>query len=189
MSEQGSGASAPEGYDTLVCEHGAARVSSSRPAGPVLQQADQKIASLVHELAKAYNQEDLTTLEAPVDGTVQQLAIHTVGGVVTPAQPLMIIVPQDQPVEVEAMLENKDIGFVHPGQSVTFKVKTFTGIKYGNQGGTVVVVSVSRDAIEDEKRGLIYSSKICLERYQLNINGQDIKLIRVRVFGNDDCDL
>ena len=46
-------------------------------------------------LKQAHYQEDLTTLEAPVDGTVQQLAIHTVGGVVTPAQPLMVIVPQD----------------------------------------------------------------------------------------------
>lgn len=140
----------------------------------LLQQADQKIASLSQELTKARYQEDLTTLEAPVDGTVQQLAIHTVGGVVTPAQPLMVIVPQHQPMEVEAMLENKDIGFVHPGQSVTVKVETFTYTKYGTLNGTVV--SVSSDAIEDEKRGLIYSTKIRLDVDHLNINGQEIKL-------------
>jgi len=77
-------------------------------------------------------------------------------------------------VEVEAILENKDIGFVHPGQPVTVKVETFTYTKYGTLEGTVV--SVSRDAIKDEKRGLIYSSKIRLDRDHLNINGQDIKL-------------
>ncbi|MDT3718865.1 HlyD family type I secretion periplasmic adaptor subunit [Pseudomonas oryzihabitans] len=170
---------------TAVIQAGAAKQEAERRRDGViaqtrrslldlLQQADQKIASLTQELAKARYQEDLTTLEAPVDGTVQQLAIHTVGGVVTPAQPLMVIVPQDQPVEVEAMLENKDIGFVHPGQAVTVKVETFTYTKYGTLDGTVV--SVSRDAIEDEKRGLIYSSKIRLDRDHLNINGQDIKL-------------
>jgi len=170
---------------TAVIQAGAAKQEAERRRDGViaqtrralldlLQQADQKIVSLTQELAKARYQEALTTLEAPVDGTVQQLAIHTVGGVVTPAQPLMVIVPQDQPVEVEAMLENKDIGFVHPGQAVTVKVETFTYTKYGTLDGTVV--SVSRDAIEDEKRGLIYSSKIRLDRDHLNIKGQDIKL-------------
>ncbi|WP_158895382.1 MULTISPECIES: HlyD family type I secretion periplasmic adaptor subunit [unclassified Pseudomonas] len=140
----------------------------------LLQQAEQKIRSLTQDLAKARYQEDLTTLEAPVDGTVQQLAIHTVGGVVTPAQQLMVVVPKDQQVEVEAMLENKDIGFVHPGQPVTVKVETFTYTKYGTLEGTVT--SVSSDAIEDDKRGLIYSTKIRLGSDHLNINGQDIKL-------------
>ncbi|MDP2832522.1 MAG: HlyD family efflux transporter periplasmic adaptor subunit, partial [Pseudomonadota bacterium] len=55
----------------------------------------------------------LRGLTAPVAGTVQQLAVHTVGGVVTPAQPLLVIVPGDNPLEVEAFVENKDIGFVH----------------------------------------------------------------------------
>ncbi|EPM67763.1 Type I secretion membrane fusion protein, HlyD, partial [Pseudomonas syringae pv. actinidiae ICMP 18804] len=104
----------------------------------------------------------------------QQLAVHTVGGVVTPAQPLMVLVPDGQPVEVEAMLENKDIGFVRAGQPVTVKVETFTFTKYGTIDGEVI--SVSNDAIEDEKRGLIYSSKIRLNSDTLNVNGVDIKL-------------
>ena len=92
----------------------------------------------------------MTTLEAPVDGTVQQLNVHTVGGVVTPAQPLLTLVPVDQSVEVEVMLENKDVGFVHLGQSVTVKVETYAFTKYGSLPGEVM--SISRDAIEDEKR-------------------------------------
>ncbi|MGN7740298.1 HlyD family type I secretion periplasmic adaptor subunit [Pseudomonas sp. 22526] len=138
------------------------------------QEANQKAASLVQELAKARYQETLTSLKAPVDGTVQQLAIHTVGGVVTPAQPLMVIVPADQPVEVEAMLENKDVGFVRAGQSVTVKVETFTFTKYGTLDGEVL--SVSNDAIEDEKRGLIYSSRIRLKSDHLLVNGQRVAL-------------
>lgn len=138
------------------------------------QEANQKAASLEQELAKARYQETLTSLKAPVDGSVQQLAIHTVGGVVTPAQPLMVIVPADQPVEVEALLENKDVGFVRPGQPVTVKVETFTFTKYGTVDGEVL--SVSNDAIEDEKRGLVYSSRIRLKADHLMVNGQRVAL-------------
>lgn len=140
----------------------------------LLQQAEQKIGSLSQELNKASYQEELTTLEAPVDGTVQQLAVHTVGGVVTPAQPLLYLVPENQPVEVEAMLENKDIGFVHAGQAVTVKIETFTFTKYGTVQGKVK--SVSTDAIEDEKRGLLYSSKIELDKDYLIIEDRIVQL-------------
>ncbi|MBS9439975.1 HlyD family type I secretion periplasmic adaptor subunit, partial [Photorhabdus noenieputensis] len=138
------------------------------------QEANKKAATLVQELAKARYKETLTSLKAPVAGTVQQLAIHTVGGVVTPAQPLMVIVPADQPVEVEAMLENKDVGFVHVGQPVTVKVETFTFTKYGTVDGEVL--NVSNDAIEDEKRGLIYSSRIRLKSDHVMVNGQRVPL-------------
>lgn len=140
----------------------------------LLEQADQKVASLKQDFARAEYQEGLTTLEAPVDGTVQQLNVHTVGGVVTPAQPLLTIVPTGQLVEVEAMFENKDVGFVHPGQTVTVKVETFTFTKYGAVAGEVL--SISDDAVEDEKRGLIYSGKIRLESDRIRVKGQDVKL-------------
>ncbi|MHC8301729.1 HlyD family type I secretion periplasmic adaptor subunit [Pseudomonas sp. ZS1P83] len=138
------------------------------------QQADQKVARLVQELAKARYQESLTLLHAPVAGTVQQLAIHTVGGVVTAAQPLMVIVPDNQPVEVEAFLENKDVGFVRAGQPVTVKVETFTFTKYGTVAGEVF--SISSDAIEDEKKGLVYSSRIRLKNDHLVVNGKKVSL-------------
>jgi len=138
------------------------------------QQSEQKTASLVQELNKAEQRNHLMSLTAPVDGTVQQLAVHTIGGVVTAAQPLMVIAPSDQPVEVEAMFENKDIGFVRPGQAVTVKVETFTFTKYGTVDGEVL--SVSNDAIEDEKRGPIYSSRIRLLKDKVSVQGQDVLL-------------
>jgi hemolysin D len=109
-------------------------------------ESEQKAAALAQELKKAEQRNRLTRLTAPVDGTVQQLAIHTDGGVVTEAQPLMVIVPSDQPVEVEAMLENKDIGFVRPGQEVEIKVETFTFTKYGVVHGTVISISNDESA-------------------------------------------
>lgn len=138
------------------------------------QTAGQRVASLHQELAKARYQEARTQLLAPVDGTVQQLAVHTVGGVVSPAQALMVIVPHDQPVEVEALLENKDVGFVQAGQGVTVKVETFTYTRYGTVRGEVL--SVSRDAIEDDRRGLVYSSRIRLLRDHLQVNGHAVPL-------------
>ncbi|WP_277588251.1 HlyD family type I secretion periplasmic adaptor subunit [Pseudomonas chlororaphis] len=138
------------------------------------QQSEQKVASLTQEVKKAEQRDHLMHLTTPVDGTVQQLTIHTVGGVVTAAQPLMVIVPKDQPVEVEAMLENKDIGFVRPGQEVEIKVETFTFTKYGVVDGTVI--SISNDAIEDEKRGLLYSTRIRLKENSIRVGDKHIFL-------------
>src|SRR6516164_5293013 len=70
-------------------------------------------------------------LTAPVDGVVQQLAVHTVGGVVTPAQQLAVIVPSDAAIEIEAILANHNIGFVHAGQEASVKIDTFNFTRYG----------------------------------------------------------
>ncbi|MGH8601548.1 MAG: HlyD family type I secretion periplasmic adaptor subunit, partial [Gammaproteobacteria bacterium] len=137
-------------------------------------EAEQRAAALTQELKKAQQHDRLMHLRAPVDGTVQQLAIHTNGGVVTEAQPLMVIVPKDQPVEVEALLENKDIGFVRPGQDVEIKVETFTFTKYGVVEGQVI--SISNDAIEDEKRGLVYSTRIRLKENRIRVGEKEVEL-------------
>ena len=80
-------------------------------------------------------------LTAPVDGVVQQLAVHTVGGVVTPAQALLAVVPRDSQLEIEAMVSNRDIGFVHAGQEAEIKVDTFNFTRYGLLHGKVLSVS------------------------------------------------
>src|SRR5216683_5645309 len=114
-----------------------------------LAQAEQKAASLQEEVVKAQQHRDLQTLTAPVDGTVQQLAVHTVGGVVTPAQALLILVPADSRLEIEAMVPNRDIGFVHPGQSAAIKIDTFNFTRYGLLHGEVL--GISQDAITRDK--------------------------------------
>lgn len=113
-------------------------------------------------------------LAAPVDGTVQQLALHTVGGVVTPAQTVMMIVPHDNPLEVEAFIENKDIGFIKAGQDAEIKIETFQYTKYGTIHARVT--SVSHDAINDEKRGLIYSTRIRMERGTMEVDGMLVNM-------------
>jgi len=85
---------------------------------------------------------------------VQQLALHTVGGVVSPAQALMLIVPEGSKMEIEAWVPNKDIGFLYEGQSAEIKVETFNFQKYGTLDATLV--SVGSDAVEDKEKGLVY---------------------------------
>ncbi len=114
-----------------------------------LNKAEAKAAGLVQDLAKAEQRTRFQTLTAPVDGVVQQLAIHTVGGVVTPAQSLLVVVPVDSHLEIEAMVSNRDIGFVHIGQDAEIKVDTFPFTRYGLLHGQVL--SISLDAISRDK--------------------------------------
>ncbi len=102
-----------------------------------------------HAVGKAERKAKLQTLAAPVDGTVQQLAIRTGGGVVTPAQTLLVVVPVDSHIEIEAMVHNHDIGFVHVGQDAEIKVDAFKFSRYRVLHGKVL--SVSQDAIPRDK--------------------------------------
>lgn len=110
-----------------------------------LTKAEHDAASLDEQLLQAAQRYKLQTLRAPIGGTVQQLAIHTEGGVVTTAQALMAIVPEDSGLEIEAAISNRDIGFVHEGQEAAIKVDTFNFTRYGLIGGRVE--AVSQDAV------------------------------------------
>ena len=139
-----------------------------------LNEADQKNVSFGQEQIKADSRGRQMKLTAPVDGTVQQLAVHTVGGVVTPAQALMVIVPSDNPLEVEAVLDNKDIGFVSEGQQAEIKIETFPFTRYGTIEGKVS--SVSGDAVVDEKKGLVYSARVSLDKTHLQVEEKLVRL-------------
>jgi len=120
-----------------------------------LADALQKAADLSREFTAAAHRAAQTVLRAPIGGTVQQLAVHSVDGVVTPAEKLMTIVPDDAPVLVEAMVDNRDVGFVHPGQAVAVKVEAFNFTRYGLLHGHVVVVSpdsVADDAVPPQQQ-------------------------------------
>ncbi len=139
-----------------------------------LRQAREQAGQFTPQVAKTRRRDQLMQLRAPVDGTVQQLAIHTVNGVVTPAQQLMAIVPSQEALEVEATVLNKDIGFVRPGQRATVKVDSFPYIRYGYLEGTVE--TVSHDAAQDEKLGLVFPSRVRLARASLMIDGVRVAL-------------
>lgn len=117
--------------------------------------SDQEVLA-DEELAKATKRSEYQQLRAPVDGVVQQLAISTLGGVVQPAQALLVIVPCSEAgvgtqsceggISVEAFIQNKDIGFIKSGQEVAVKLETFNFTDYGTVTG--VVDTISRDSVD-----------------------------------------
>ncbi len=160
-----------------------------------LAKAEQKAGGLAQDLIKAERKTRLQQLASPVDGVVQQLAIHTVGGVVTPAQALLVIVPSDSRLEIEAMVSNRDIGFVHPGQDAEIKIDTFNFTRYGLLRGEVLGVSqdaIIRDQPQDrsgdrrpgsqndssEPKGqeLNYSARVSLDRTRMQIDDRMVDL-------------
>ena len=160
-----------------------------------LAKAEQKAKGLTQDLIKAEQRTRLQQLSAPVDGVVQQLAIHTVGGVVTPAQPLLVVVPSDSRLEIEAMVSNSDIGFVHSGQEAEIKVDTFNFTRYGLLHGKVASVSqdavirdrqqdrpgermpgTGKDSSEPKGQELNYSARISLDRTAMQIDDRMVNL-------------
>jgi len=160
-----------------------------------LTKAQQKEAGINRDVLKAEQRRSLQRLTAPVDGIVQQLAIHTIGGVVSPAQTLMLVVPGESRLEIEAMISNRDIGFVSAGQEAAVKIDTFNFTRYGLLRGTILSVSqdaITRDKVPDNANGktsgaesdsseprgqeLLYSARISLDRTQLAIEDKQVNL-------------
>ena len=112
------------------------------------------------ELTKSRQRSSLQRLIAPVDGTITQLSIHTIGGVVEPAKPIMVVVPKGGSLVAEVKILNKDVGFVKEGQPVAIKLEAFPFTRYGTIPGHVE--SIGSDAVEDEKLGLVYPARIRL---------------------------
>ncbi|MDR3564214.1 MAG: HlyD family type I secretion periplasmic adaptor subunit [Negativicutes bacterium] len=120
-----------------------------------------QLQAIEEDLSKAKEKNRLSTITAPMAGTVHQLAIHTVGGVVTPAQTLMLIVPDGAQMEIEAWVANKDIGFLYEGQNAEIKVETFNFQKYGTLDAKLV--EISSDAVDDKDKGLVYRALLRTE--------------------------
>ena len=160
-----------------------------------LAKGEQKANGLAQDLIKAQQKTRLQQLTSPVNGVVQQLAVHTVGGVVTPAQSLLVIVPDDSALEIEAMVSNRDIGFVAPGQSAEIKVDTFNFTRYGLLHGEVLGVSqdaiirdrqpergseralgTQQDSSEPSGQELNYSARVSLDRTQMQVEDRMVSL-------------
>jgi hemolysin D len=170
---------------TLDAELRSLRETFGKTAVTDLAEANDKAGLASEELRKSARRSQYQELRAPVDGVIQQLAVNTIGGVVQPAQPLMVIVPCSRGtasssactggLAVEAFVQNKDIGFVRVGQRVAVKLEAFNFTDYGLINGTVE--TISRDAIDQSQQpagsqrdgngrpiqpGLVYAVRIAL---------------------------
>ena len=129
-------------------------------------------ASLTQNLTKKEQLEkQIQTIKSPIDGYINKLEIHTLGGVVTPAQELMTVVPKDAKLKIKAKVMNQDIGFVEEGMDVSIKVDTFNFQKYGILKGKVLVVGAN--SILDEQMGQIYEIFIKPENLTLMVEGKE----------------
>jgi hemolysin D len=137
-------------------------------------QAMLKRQQYTQERNKTEQRSRLTQLTAPVAGTVQQVAVHTEGGVATEAQVLMVIVPKDAEVTAEVVIDNKDIGFVNAEQDVTIKLETFPYTRYGTVEARVKTVTA--DAVNDEKKGAIFPATLTLNQTHIDVDGKRIAL-------------
>ena len=153
---------------------GQAREQARRIALADLAKAESDAILRAEEVTKATRRTGLQRLLAPADGTIQQLTLHTIGGVVEPARTLMVVVPSSDAIEVEVRVLNKDIGFVHEGQPVAVKVEAFPFTRYGTVPGTLI--SISRDAVPDQKLGATYVAQVKLARSQIVVDGKPIAL-------------
>lgn len=138
------------------------------------EEAIREHTALNQEHIKARSRLDAKTIRSPIDGTVQQLAVHHRGAVVTPAQALMVVVPSGASLEVEATLENRDIGFVEVGQPVEVKVDAFPFTRYGSIDGSVV--GLSSDAVADDRKGMVFTMRVELEQSEIDVNGDTVPL-------------
>ena len=136
--------------------------------------ADKRAAALEQDLVKAQTRQQQQILTSPVEGTVQQLAVHTITGVVTPAQVLMTITPDRYQAEVEAVLESKDVGFVRQGQSVEVKIEAFSFVRYGTLPGTVSFVS--KDAVTSDDGRLFFPVRVKLAKTAIRTDNDDVNI-------------
>ncbi len=145
--------------------------------------SERQLNALQESLAKAQDADDRQVLYAPVSGEVKDLAINTVGGVVLEAQQLMLIVPEEEKLEVEAWLPNRDIGFVQEGAAAQIKVHTFPFSKYGTIPATVTRISNDVAAADKQKNNseksseAVYSMSVVMEKNTLQVDGRTVTLV------------
>jgi hemolysin D len=135
-------------------------------------QANYRLRS--EEVKKADDKAALTILTSPIDGTVAQLAVHTIGAVVKPADALVVIVPQGEELIVEAMVLNKDVGFVRVGQPAEVKLEAFPFTRYGVIEGTIE--HLSTDSVENKELGLVFPCLVRLTKSYIKVGDKNISL-------------
>lgn len=117
-----------------------------------LREAQTKIAELTERKIAAEDQLRRVDIRAPQDGTVHQLAVFTVGGVVEPGEPIMLIVPHNDRLLVEARIKPSDIDQVHTGRPARLRFGTFDQQTTPQIGAEVIGISpdLSRDPATGE---------------------------------------
>lgn len=138
------------------------------------KQHESEVFIYQQNLFHAQKRQQLKVVRSPVTGTVQQLAVHTLGAVLQPSQAVMVIVPNTQHNVAEVNILNKDIGFIYPGQKAVIKIDAFPYTRYGTIEGTIV--NIAKDSIQHEQLGLVYPVLIELDKQVMGEDEAQYKL-------------
>ena len=139
-----------------------------------LAHLDSERGALEQESRKARQRKQQQVITAPVAGAVQELTVHTVGAVVSAGEELLKIVPERATIEVEALLQNRDIGFIREGQLAEIKIDTFNFTKYGLIDARVV--NISNDSVEDPGLGWVFRLRLELDRDTIRVEDRELKI-------------
>lgn len=143
------------------------KVKNLEQLAQVQKQATQLQADADQILFKNAKQK----IVSPCNGYVDKLFLHTIGGVVTPAQKLIAITPSEAALVVKATVLNQDVGFVKENMPVSIKIDTFSFQKYGLLDGEVK--HISKNSIMDEKLGPVYEVYVTPITKTLMVEGKE----------------
>jgi hemolysin D len=146
-TQKGQLAEALAAAEVLVQDREKAIETFKAENGQKLAEAERQIDDFSQKEAKTAAKLSHMTIMSPIGGVVLGLSVTTLGQVVNPGEELMRIVPDGTELEIEAYLENKDIGFVEPGQAAIVKIESFPFTRYGVLDAAVI--RVAHDAIPE----------------------------------------
>ncbi len=145
-------------------------------AAQQLSQHRAELASVTQLLTGSQKEAGRQNMLSPVYGTVKQIQIHTLGGVLQPAQELMEIVPIEDTLLIEAQIRPQDRGFIAPNQPAKIKITAYDYSIYG--GLEAKVEQISADAIENERKELFFRVRLRTDRnYLIGKDGGELQII------------
>ncbi len=134
-----------------------------------------ELDSLKEVLSAYKDRKERTEVKSPVYGTIKDIKVNTIGGVIRPGDGIMEVVPLEDKLLVEAKVRPADIAFIHPGQKAVVKITAYDYSIYGGLDGEIV--DISADTIIDEEGDSFYRVKIRTLETSLNYAGKEHKII------------
>ncbi|WP_200875782.1 HlyD family type I secretion periplasmic adaptor subunit [Lysobacter antibioticus] len=161
-------------HESMVGQRNSYLAKTAKEYHDSLSAVEIEISGLSQQLVRANEKLRLRSLRATVEGVVQQLAVHTLGGAIQPGEQLMVIVPSERGLQAEVMVLNGDVGFVRPGQAVELKIDSYPYTRYGTIPGKII--HVSRDSVKDERLGLVFPARVELQRFHMSSEDKSLSL-------------
>ncbi len=161
-------------------EEAAARIEEVRQTAQAEAQAElaaklTELNEIRQRLSGLQERKGRTEIKSPVDGTIQELTVNTVGGVVRAGEDLIKIVPEDDQLIIEAKVKPSDRAFIYPGQNAVIKITAYDFSIYGGLKGELL--DISADTIEDEQGNVFYRVRLRTHEKELVRRGKILPII------------